>query len=152
RLELVEPGHGRMLRARTIDVPVAEPFAFADSLYRGAAVLLGLSPRLQTAQHDLGVQGAGTLRFTMQAIGRMRTARSAADWQRAIDELETARRTEPDAGAPAAWLASAELSAYNATKDSAWLVRGEAAAREAVALDSTRSYSHRVLASALGLR
>ena len=151
RLELREPARGRSLGTRVVDVPVTEPFAFADSLYHGALALLRLPAGARTAELDLGVRGAGTLRFLMQGIGRRRAA-SADDRRRAIEDFETACRTEPGAATPRMWLASAELGQYLATKDSSWLARAEASARAAVSLDGGRAGPHRTLASVLGYR
>jgi len=149
RLELLEPKRERVLGSRTIDVPVSEPFAFADSLYHAAVALLDLPMRSQTTQADVGIRGPGTLRFLLQGMGRRRAAGTVEARQRALEDFETAYRTEPEPAAPRAWLASAQISLYNATKDTTWLVRAEASAREAVSLDSTRSESHRTLAAAL---
>ena len=152
RLELREPARGRSLGTRVVDVPVTEPFAFADSLYHGALALLRLPAGAHTAESDLGVRGAGTLRFLMQGVGRRRAAPSADDRRRAIEDFETACRTEPGAATPRMWLASAELGQYVATKDSSWLARAEASARAAVSLDGGRAGPHRTLASVLGYR
>ena len=151
-LELRSPARERVLGRRTVDVPVAEPFAFADSLYRAALSLLQLPRRKQTAQEDVGVRGAGTLRFLLQGIGRRRMAETTEEKQRALADFETAYRTEPDPAAPRAWLAAAQITLFHATKDTNWLVRAEAAAREAVALDSSRSETHRTLAGALTIQ
>src|SRR5262245_20521168 len=146
RLELREPVRERLLGERTVDVPLAEPFAFADSLYHAALHVLRLPMRPQTAQADVGVLGAGTLRFLLQGIGRRRAATPAEERQRALQDFETAYRTEPDPAAPRAWLAAAQAGLFSTTRDTTWLVRAEASAREAVALDSSRSESHRTLA------
>ena len=94
RLELREPARGRSLGTRVVDVPVTEPFAFADSLYHGALALLRLPAGAHTAESDFGVRGAGTLRFLMQGVGRRRAAPGADDRRRAIEDFETACRTE----------------------------------------------------------
>jgi serine/threonine-protein kinase len=152
RVELLEPLHGRSLGSRTVDVSDAEPFAFADSLYHAALALLRLPMRPQTAQADLGIRGAGTLRFLMQGLGRRRTAGTPDDLQRAVTDLETACRTEPEPAVPRAWLASALLSQYFATPDTSTLAHALATASEAVTLDSTRAEAHRTLASAFVYR
>ena len=149
RLELREPLRNRSLGARQVDVPLAEPFAFADSLYHAAIGLLRLPMRAQTAQADVGIRGAGTLRFLLQGIGRRRVARSAEDGARALADFETAYRTEPDPAAPRAWLSAAQTALFNATRDTMWAVRAEASAREALSLDSSRSEPHLRLAYAL---
>jgi serine/threonine-protein kinase len=152
RLELRETRRGRVLGARNVDVPVAEPYAFADSLYHAALALLRLPMRTRTAQADLGIRGAGTLRFALQGIGRRRAAETTEARQAALEEFETAYRTEPDPAAPRAWLATAQASLYTTTRDTSWLVRAEASAREAVALDSSRAESHATLGYVLGAR
>jgi serine/threonine-protein kinase len=149
RLELHEPPRERLLGSRTVDVSVESPFAFADSLYHAAVTLLRLPTRSQTAQEDLGIRGAGTLRFLLQGIGRRRASETVEAKQRALADFETAYRTEPEPAAPRAWLSSAEIGLFNATKDTAWVSRAEAAAREAVSLDSNRVESHLTLAAAL---
>jgi len=148
-LELLEPGRGRSLGRRIVDVPAAEPFAFADSLYHAALALLRLPVRPQTAQADLGIRGAGTLRFLMQGLGRRRSADSDEGRARAIADLETACRTEPDPAVPHAWLAWALLTQYAAGHDSTWAIQAEASAREALGLDSSRADVHRILAFVL---
>jgi len=152
RLELLEPRRGRVLDRRTIDVPVAEPFAFSDSLLDGALAMLHLRARSMNAQADLGVRGAGTLRFLMQGLGRRRAAATVEARQLAIAEFETATRTEPDPSVPRAWLAATCLGQYTASNDTTWLARADAYAREAVGLDSLRAEAHRTLAAVLGYR
>ena len=152
RLELREPVRDRSLGVRTVDVPLAEPFAFADSVYHAALLLLRLPMRTQTAQADIGIRGAGTLRFLLQGIGRRRAAQTVEAKQRALVDFETAYRTEPDPAAPRTWLALGQITLFSATKDTAWAVRAEASAREAVGLDSSRAESHVVLANALAAR
>ncbi len=133
-------------------VPLAQPQAFADSLYRQSIALLGLAGRGAGESYSLGVRGAGTLRFLAQGIGRARTAETDDDLGRARDDLETACRAEPDAAAPRAWLAAAELKSERRTKDPVWLERAEASARKAVELDPGRAETHRVLGEVLGYR
>jgi tetratricopeptide (TPR) repeat protein/TolB-like protein len=152
RLELREPKRGRLMSARNIDVPVQQPFAFADSVYHAALTLVHLPMRTQTAQTDLGIQGAGTLRFLLQGIGRRRTAETVEAKQRALADFETAYRTEPEPSAPRCWLSLAQLTMFNATQDTTWLVRAEASAREAVSLDSARSENYRSLGAILSAR
>jgi len=152
RLELREPLRDRVLATRRVDVAVSEPFAFADSLHHSALAMLRLPVSARTAQADVGVRGAGTLRFLLQGIGRRRSAATTDDRQRALADFETAYRTEPDPAAPRAWLALGLVSLFNATKDTSWLVRAEASAREAVSLDSARAETHRTLATVLTTR
>jgi serine/threonine-protein kinase len=149
RLELLEPRHERVLGTRVVDVVVDEPYVFADSLYHGALSLLRLPMRTSAPGAGLGIRGAGTFRFLLQGLGRRRSASDDAARRRALDDVETASRMEPDAAVPRVWLAWAQLTQYGASQDSTWLVRAESSAREAVGLDSTRAEAHRVLASAL---
>jgi tetratricopeptide (TPR) repeat protein len=152
RLELREPLRDRVLASRSVDVAVAEPFAFADSLHQAALAMLRLPMSARTAQADVGVRGAGTLRFLLQGMGRRRTAVTTEDKQRALADFETAYRTEPDPAAPRTWLAWGQVSLFEATHDTSWLSRAEVSAREAVSLDSSRAETHRALAFAFTLR
>lgn len=152
RLELREPLRSRLVAARTIDVPLDQPLAFADTLYKTSLELLGLPKRDAGERFELGVRGAGTLRFLAQGIGRMRAAEATDDVQTAIEDFEMACRTEPDAATARVWLASAQARRYTQSQDSLWLARAEASARTAVALDSGRSETHRVLGAILGYR
>ena len=152
RLELRSPDGERVLGRRVVDVPVSEPFMFADSLYHSTLAMLGLPRRRSPAQADVGVRGAGTLRFLLQGIGRRRAAETVEEKQRALADLENAHRTEPGPAAPLAWLALAQVNLFNATKDSTWLARAEASAREAIAIDSSRPEPHRALGTVLTLR
>jgi serine/threonine-protein kinase len=151
RLELREPLRDRVLARRSVDVAVAEPFAFADSLHRAALAMLRLPMSTHTAQQDVGIRGTGTLRFLLQGMGRRRAAATAEDRQRALADFETAYRMEPDPAAPRTWLALGQISLFVATKDTSWLSRAEASAREAVSLDSSRAETHRTLALVLTL-
>jgi serine/threonine-protein kinase len=137
---------------RDVDVPVQQPFAFVDSLYHAALALVHLPMRTQTAQADLGIQGAGTLRFLFQGIGRRRMAESLESKQRALADFETAYRTEPEPSAPRCWLSLAQATMFNATHDTTWLARAEDSAREAVSLDSTRAENFRNLGAVLAVR
>jgi serine/threonine-protein kinase len=150
RLELREPLRGQLISARTVDVPLDEPKRFADTLYSTTLQLLRLSARRADRSFDLGIRGAGTLRFLSQGIGRLRASGPKDDLQPALDDLEMACRSEPDAATARVWLASAHLKVYLRSQDSTALARAEASAREAVALDSSRSETHRVLGEILG--
>ncbi len=152
RLELREPLRSKLVSARTIEVPLSEPLAFADSLYNTSLELLGLPKRGTGTRLELGVRGAGTLRFLAQGIGRMRAAGPTDDIQPALEDFEMACRTEPEAATARVWLATAQLTRYTQSRDSSWLTRAEASARMAVALDSGRSETHRVLGAILGYR
>jgi serine/threonine-protein kinase len=151
-LELREPLHDRVLARRSVDVAVAEPFAFADSLHHAALAMLRLPMSARTAQEDVGVRGAGTLRFLLQGMGRRRTAVTTEEKQRALADFETAYRTEPDPASPRSWLAWGQISLFEATHDTSWLTRAETSAREAVSLDSSRAETHRALAFAFTLQ
>ncbi len=152
RLELREPLRSRLVAARTIEVPLDEPLAFADTLYSTSLELLGLSKRGAGARFELGVRGAGTLRFLAQGIGRMRATVATDDVQPAIEDFEMACRTEPEAATARVWLATSQLSRFTQSQDSSWLARAEVSARMAVALDSGRSETYRVLGAILGYR
>jgi len=149
RLDLRETARARSFGTRAIAVADDRPLAFCDSLYAAALSLLRLRA---TARPAIGVRGAGTLRFLLQGVGRRLAATSTDERSRAIADLENACRAEPDAAEPRAWLAAAAVGQYLATTDSAWLARGETAAREAVALDSTCADAHRQLGWVLGYR
>lgn len=149
RLDLVHTGRGRTIASRTIEVPAAEPFQLLDQLYRGAAEMLQLEPAANGTAVESGIAGAGTLRFYLQGLGRLRAAKTEADAVLAVKDLELASRTEPEAAAPRASLAAAELRAHAISDDSTWLAKAKATAREAIALDSARAEPHRMLAGVL---
>ncbi len=151
RLELREPAHGRLIGTRSFEVPQSTPRVWTDSLYRASLALLNLPPRRDNAIPDLGVRGAGTLRFLAQGIGRVHAAQSDEDLERARDDLESACRAEPDAATPLVWLAAAQLKSFLRTRDVNWLARAEVTARQAVALDPDLADAHRVLGEALVL-
>jgi serine/threonine-protein kinase len=147
RLDLFDTARGRLIATRTIQGPVAEPFPFLDRTYRDASAMLRVKPR-GDVRSELGLRGAGTLRFYLQGVGRWRAATSIDEARSAADNLELACRTEPEAAAPRAGLAAAQLAA-NSFGDADWLLRAEASAREAIRLDSTRAEGHRVLGQVL---
>ncbi|NOT33882.1 MAG: protein kinase [Candidatus Eisenbacteria bacterium] len=145
RLELWDGATGKRMSVRVVETPLAKPFEFEDRLYREAVKLVGLEPRRTDASSEFGVRGAGTLRFLLQGIGRVLHATTEAQARHAIEDLELACRTEPEAAAARTWLAHAELKCYRLASDTSCLARAEASAREAIALDSSRSEGHRVL-------
>ena len=147
RLDLWDAARDRIIRSRTIEVSTSRPFELLDRMYSETAAMVGLTPRLTGASAEIGVRGTGTLRFVVQGIGRMRRAQTEPEARRAVEDLELACRTEPEAAAARAWLASAQLKTYLVGDDRAWLERAEASAREAIALDSARAEPHRVLGS-----
>jgi len=151
RLDLMDTARGRRLATRTVQVPAAQPFDFLDQTYRGAAELLGLKPRGGYAMSVIGVRGAGTLRFYLQGIGRLRAAHDAEALKLASSDFEVACRTEPGAAVARAGLANSQVRLHLLTKDPALLTRAEVTAREAVGLDSARAEPHRVLAGALSI-
>jgi eukaryotic-like serine/threonine-protein kinase len=149
RLDLFDTAHERVIASRTFEVPASEPFALLDRLYRGSASMLALKPRDGDARAEYGIQGAGTLRFHLQGLGRMRAAEDESAARRAVEDFELACKTEPEAAVAHAGRAAAELRRHVLTKDTEWLSRSEASAREAIALDSTRADGHRILGLAL---
>ncbi len=142
RLDLIETRHGRRLGSRTVQVAAAQPFVFLDRVYEAAVAMLRLAPRRAIAP---GIHGAGTLRFYVQGLGRMRAGGPGAA-QRAIADFEIGCNMEPESAAMRAGLGLAQFNASVASGDSALLKRAEASARQALALDSTRIEPHRALA------
>ncbi len=149
RLDLWDAVRGKVLGSRVFETPASRPFEFQDRLYRAAVDLMRLTARQGEASSEFGVRGAGTLRFLLQGIGRIRNAGSADEAGKAVEDLQLACRTEPASAAAMAWLAAAQLKGYNVSDDRGWLDQAEASARRAVALDSTRVEPHRVLGSVL---
>ena len=123
RLDLIDTARERVIATRTIQESASRPFEFLDRTYRESAAMLGLVPRVATAPEDLGVRGAGTLRFYLQGSGRIRAGESLEERRRAVEDLELACRTEPEAVAPRAALAVACLRMQDLTQDRAWLTR-----------------------------
>src|SRR5207245_2713017 len=76
-------------------------------------------------------------------------AETPDDARKAASDFETACRMEPQAAAPRAGLAGAQLRLYSSTRDSAWLTQAEASAREAIRLGPARPEAHRTLAFVL---
>jgi tetratricopeptide (TPR) repeat protein len=149
RLELWDAARDRVIASRTVETSIAQPFRFLDRTYREAARMLKLGPRGPDAEAETGVRGAGTLRYLLQGMGRTRSATSADQLHRAADDFELACRTEPDAAMPLARLANVHLRTHPLDRDRSWLERAEVSARDAVARDSSRAYSHLILGFAL---
>jgi tetratricopeptide (TPR) repeat protein len=149
QLDLVETGHNRRLASRTVVVPVSEPFQFLDGASRAANEMLRLRTTTSDSSAGWGIRGAGTLRFYLQGLGRRRLASTPEAALASVADLEVACRTEPQGAVARAGLAAAQMGAYRATKDSTWLTRATASAREAVRLDPSRAEPHRVLAALL---
>ena len=149
RLELWNTARNRTIAMRVVETPVAQPLQFLDRLYREAASMLALRPSREDAVAAYGVRGAGTLRFLLQGIGRLRTSTGAAESERAVEDMELARRAEPEASSVLGWLASAQRQVYEQGKDPRWLVQAEASAREATTRDSTRAEGFRYLGRVL---
>jgi tetratricopeptide (TPR) repeat protein/tRNA A-37 threonylcarbamoyl transferase component Bud32 len=152
RLDLIDAASGRRLATRTVRVAATQPFEFLDQTYRAAAWLLGVDARGGDAASACGVHGAGTLRFYLQGIGRMRAARDSGAVKQASSDFETACGTEPGSAVTRAGLASAQLRLFVLTKDPAMLASSEVTAREAVGIDSGRAEPHVALASVLVAR
>jgi eukaryotic-like serine/threonine-protein kinase len=152
RLELWDTASGRSLGARTIEAPASRPFDLMERLYRETIMLLKLSARNRDPVAVNGVRGAGTLRFLLQGIGRMRSATDGAQAQRAVADLELACRAEPEAAIPRVWLGNAQLKTFLLMGDASWLERAEASDRQAIALDSTRAEGHRALGLVLAAK
>src|SRR5262245_15278025 len=152
KLELWDAKHGRVIATRTVETPAAQPFAFLDHLYSETVRMLRLSPRTGDTASETGVRGAGTLRFLLQGLGRTQTATTQEQAKRAVDDLELACRSEPDASLARAWRALAERRCFSLGGDRAWLDRAEASAREAVQRDSVRAEAYRSLGHVLASR
>jgi len=149
RIEVRETERGRVIVARAIDLPVQQPFEFLDRIEREAVTMLEREPRAGSAASELGIRGAGTLRFYLQGRGRVRGATTPEQARAAVADFESACRTEPDAATPHAGLAAAGFALHRMSDDDTWLVRAEAEAREAVALEDSRPEGHRRLAQVL---
>jgi tetratricopeptide (TPR) repeat protein len=149
QLELWDAGRSRRIATRTVETPAAKPFVFLDRVEREATAMLGLPARGDDAVAACGVRGAGTLRYLLQGIGRSRSATTAEQSRRAVDDLELACNTEPEAAVPRARLALAELKVYALGDDRGWLERAEVSARAAVERDSSRAEPFWALADAL---
>ena len=149
RLALWNTAHASVIATREFETPAAQPFEFLDRLYRESAALLKLSARPTGAASELGIRGAGTLRFMLQGIGRIRTAATVTEAEKAVEDLELARRTEPEASVPLAWLSAAQRRCFTLGNDHRWLDLAIVRAREAIALDSTRAEGFRYLGLAL---
>jgi hypothetical protein len=91
RLELWDTRRNRAIATRIVDAPASQPFDFLDRIYRDAVHMLRLSPRSGNASSESGVRGAGTLRFMLQGMGRLRTATSEDQARKAVDDFELAR-------------------------------------------------------------
>jgi len=149
RLSLWNCARASVIATREFEIPIAQPFEFLDRLYRESAALLELSARRTDAASEIGVHGAGTLKFMLEGIGRMRTATTAPEAERAAEELELARRTEPEASVVLAWLSAAQRKCFTLGNDRRWLDQAVASARQATARDSTRAEGFRSLGLAL---
>ena len=147
KLDLVETASGKRLASRSIRAPLTQPFQFLDRLDRGMDSMMRLRTRADSAA--VGARGTGTLRFHLQGLGRTRTATTEDEALRAVSDLETACRVEPEAAVVRAALASAQLKVFVLGDDRGWLERAEASAREAVRAGPTRPEAHRVLAGIL---
>jgi tetratricopeptide (TPR) repeat protein/tRNA A-37 threonylcarbamoyl transferase component Bud32 len=152
RLELWNGSRNRVIGTRVVETPIAEPLRFLDRLYRESAALLGLSAAREDPASVYGVRGAGTLRFLLQGIGRMRTATTAAETEKAVEDLELARRAEPEAASVLGWLAAAQRQCFAQGNDPQWLDKADASAREATMLDSSRAEGFRILGIVLLLK
>lgn len=149
QLDMVETGSSRRLATRTVVVPVSEPFGLLDGTLQAANEMLRLRADAADSSSAWGIRGAGTLRFYLQGLGRRRLASTPEAALAAVSDFEVACRTEPQGAVARAGLAAAELGAHRATKDSTWLARATASAREAVRLDPSRAEPHRILGAVL---
>src|SRR5262249_54084928 len=152
RLELWDAVRGRTIASSTFVIPISQPFALLDRMHREATRMLRLPERDGDAATFCGVRGAGTIRYLLQGLGRFRSAATAEQWRGAVDELELACNTEPEAGTPRAWLSEAQLNCYGADGDRAWLDRAELSARIALDRDSTRVEGFRSLGYVLSTK
>jgi len=150
RLDLAETTRGRIIASRSVETDAAQPFEFLDRVYAESAAMLGLVPDTLDAQAAYGVRGAGTLRFYLQGLGRIRSSSDTAMAERAIEDLQLACRTGPETAVARAALAAAQLKAFNlASDDREQLARAERSAHEAVDLDPARAETHRTLGMVL---
>jgi len=149
RLDLWDAARGRKIASRTVEVSISQPFVFLDRVHRDAVRMLRLPARDKDAANACGVRGAGTLRYLLQGLGRYRNATTREQARRAVEDLELACNTEPEAAMPLAWLSGAQLKCFKLGDDRAWLDRAEASARTAVGRDSLRAESCWSLAEVL---
>ena len=149
RLSLWNTAHASVIATREFEVPVEQPFELLDRLYRESTALLKLSARPTDAAFELGVRGTGTLKYTLQGIGRIRTASTVAEAEKAVEDLEVARGTDPQTSSVLAWLSAAQRKCFTLGKDRRWLDQAVASGHQATARDSTRAEGFRYLGLAL---
>jgi len=150
KLELIDTASGRVLRRR--DVPAGDsPRHFLETALHVVVDMLELPTGDLDPDHllALGGAGAGTLDFHLRGLGRLLAARDTSDVRHAIDWFELGDRTDPGSALNLAGLARARYEMFRRTHDERWLGSAEDAAREAAALEPSRSGARELLAFVL---
>ena len=151
RIELRDGARDRVLAERRIAVPIDEPFAFLDRVYRDSATLLRRRSSPESTRNRIGISGAGTLRFYLQGLGRARSAESEDQLIRASEDVRSACRAEPDAAVAWAGLTAVQVKLRQRTGSDAWLASADSSSRVSIALDTTRAEPHRARAMVFSL-
>lgn len=151
RIRLVDARKDRVLGQRKVHSTILEPTSFMKSVFQAFAELLkiGTEGRDDVRSLELGAAGAGTVRFLLSGMGKLRGPRSDVEIEEAIRELRLACDTDPSNAVARACLARALLHEYNTTGDSLALAAAAKEAREAVDLGIQRPEGPEIMARIL---
>ncbi len=123
--------------SRTITRPAGDSLKLEDDLADAVASMLPASPADRPkAIRSAGSGVPGAQDYYLRGRGYLQTDELSAGARadNAIAEFQEALRRDPKFAAARAGLAAAELAQFHATKETAWIVRAEADAAEALRL------------------
>ncbi|MBD3336125.1 MAG: protein kinase [Candidatus Eisenbacteria bacterium] len=157
KVRIIDPKSGIRLRTREVEAGRPEIYRLLKTMLAETADMLDSEAHSRVFDGLIvdGSEGAGTLQFYLEGLGRIlrvlqgRSSVSASDTTEilaAIGLFERAAAIEHDHAPSLAGAARACRQMYRAAGDTMWLNRGEEAARRAVHLDDGLAEAHKRLA------
>jgi len=141
---LVNAQTQRELRAETIDVPAADPFAIEDRVVSSALNMLELElkPGERQRMTSHGTEVAGAYDFYLQGRGYLQNYDREENLDNAIRVFQRALTLDPNYALAYAGLGDAYWMKYKSSKEIRWVDSSQQACGRAVGLDSKLPAAH----------
>jgi serine/threonine-protein kinase len=145
--ELVDPRTHRQLRAESITLPAAEPFAVQDQVVNGAVRMLDLEvpPAQRQALDSHGTQVAAAYTLYTQGRGYLQNYDRPENNDSAIKVFQEALKLDPSYALAFAGLGDAYWKKFRDDKDPQWLQISRESCETAVRLDPALAAGHECL-------
>lgn len=146
-LAVEDPHTHQQLRAQTLTIAAADPFAVQDQVVSAAVELLGLQvqPREREALKIRGTQVASAYDFYLQGRGHLQNYDKVENIGKAMQAFQSALQLDPRYAAAYAGLGEAYWKMYASTKEPRWAEGSRQNCERARGIDGTLPAAHACL-------